>query len=200
MLCNGHLPIPLRGKAAFLNSWQNMTINQTVIDGWSDMFFNTGMRTSFAPVFDADILNEAGAAVVATIAERELGKLGKVVARVGQSPKRAYVMRMLKSFNKIIRKFRDPEGGKHKIEILCQGQQLAVAGAHPDTGEPFVWRDGDSVATIPYSQLPLVDEVNVQPSSGTQICRAARRHSPSARAGAAAASSSSGPTASIRKD
>ena len=30
----------------------------------------------------------------------------------------------------------------HKIEILCGGQQVIVAGVHPDTGEPYTWHNG----------------------------------------------------------
>jgi AAA domain len=162
MFDNGYVPIPLRGKAAFLQQWQNITVNEAVIDGWGDLYLNTGMRTSFTAVFDSDILDEVAAHLVDRIIVRELYHRGVLIARRGMAPKCAYIFQTRAPFKKVIRKFKSPDGAAHKIEILCDGQQLAVAGAHPDTGEPFLWKDGFSVVNIPRAHLPIVDAAMMQ--------------------------------------
>ena len=50
----------------------------------------------------------------------------------------------------------------HKIEVLADGQQIAVAGIHPDTKEPFRWRGGLSPVNTPRDELPLVDEDEIR--------------------------------------
>jgi hypothetical protein len=50
-----------------------------------------------------------------------------------------------------------PDGTKHKIEVLADGQQVVVAGAHPDTQAPYAWRWGHSPVTIAHNKLPLID-------------------------------------------
>jgi hypothetical protein len=42
--------------------------------------------------------------------------------------------------------------------VLADGQQIAVAGVHPDTKEPFCWRGGLSPVNTLRSELPLVDD------------------------------------------
>ena len=46
--------------------------------------------------------------------------------------------------------------------MLADGQQIAVAGIHPDTKEPFRWRGGLSPVNTPRSELPLVDEDEIR--------------------------------------
>src|SRR5262249_40782098 len=55
-----------------------------------------------------------------------------------------------------------PDGKTHKIEVLCDGQQLAVAGTHPDTREPYVWKGGRSPVNTPRVELPLIDEDEIR--------------------------------------
>src|SRR5262249_22494746 len=58
-------------------------------------------------------------------------------------------------FKKRIGKFGGPDGRKHKIEILGDGQQLVYAGIHPDTKQPYVWHGGDP-SKVKRSELPDV--------------------------------------------
>ena len=46
--------------------------------------------------------------------------------------------------------------------MLADGQQIAVAGIHPDTKEPFRWRNGLSPVNTSRAELPLVDEDEVR--------------------------------------
>src|SRR5262249_56194997 len=111
---------------------------------------------------DVDSVGRAGADVVRHTLQRLLDDKGKILERVGQHPKFAILLRTDTPFKKIIRKFRDKNGGAHKIEVLADGQQIAVAGIHPDTKEPFRWRGGLSPVNTPRSELPLIDDGEIR--------------------------------------
>jgi AAA domain/Bifunctional DNA primase/polymerase, N-terminal len=157
MLANGYVPIPLDGKKPILNGWQNMTVNQQTIDGWGSKG-NTGMRTAFTPVFDIDILHGHAAQLVEEVVRNHLQERGTTLVRIGLPPKRAIVMRTNVPFKKIIRTLVEPNGKPHKIEILGDGQQVAVAGNPPDTGAPYTWQGGRSPVNTPRALVPLVKD------------------------------------------
>ena len=146
MLANGYEPLPLAGKAPMLNSWQSTAINDEAIFAWKHMGPNTGMRAARVPALDVDILDPEGARVARDTLRQLLEGRGKILERVGLHPKFAILLRTDTPFKKITRKFRDKSGTAHKIEVLADGQQIAVAGIHPDTKEPFRWRGGLSPA------------------------------------------------------
>jgi hypothetical protein len=51
-----------------------------------------------------------------------------------------------------------PDGKKHKIEVLGDGQQVVVEGIHPDTEQPYAWLWGQSPLTVTREELPAIDE------------------------------------------
>ena len=63
MLANGYVPIPLSGKKPTLAGWPNMTVNEERFVVGSHGA-NTGVRTTFTPVFDIDILARGAARLV----------------------------------------------------------------------------------------------------------------------------------------
>jgi AAA domain len=152
---HGYEPIPLNGKVPILENWQTRPI---AVEQWGSMGTGTGMRTKNVPVFDVDILDEQAAQIVAATVRLSLEDKGEILERVGAAPKCAIPMRTDKPFKKIVRKFQAPDGMIHKIEVLGDGQQLAVFGTHPDTGKPWVWKDGKSPVNTPRDRLPLADE------------------------------------------
>ena len=157
MFANGYVPIPLDGKRPLLNGWQNITVNQEVIVGWGSRG-NTGMRTAFAPVFDIDVLHEDAARLSEEVVRERLHERGTILVRIGLPPKRAIVLRTNVPFKKIVRTLVDPNGTAHKIEILGDGQQVAVAGTHPDTNAPYTWQGGRSPINTPRAHVPLINE------------------------------------------
>jgi hypothetical protein len=159
MLANGYVPIPLDGKKPMLNNWQNTLASKDVLEKWANIGPNTGMLTRHTPVLDIDILDEVAAQMVEAIARQCLEDVGQVIIRIGLPPKRAILLRTDKPFKKIIRKLTAPDGTSHKIEVLGDGQQLAVAGNHPDTGQPYVWRGGRSPVNTAHDLLPPADDV-----------------------------------------
>jgi Bifunctional DNA primase/polymerase, N-terminal len=158
MLANGYEPIPVAGKRPLIDFWQSRAVNEEVVRTWDGMGPNTGMRTARTPVFDIDILDKDGARVVENVVLRRLGDKGAILLRVGLLPKRAILTRTETPFPKIARTLVSPDGNKHKIEVLGDGQQVVVAGTHPDTGKQYAWRWGHSPITAPREKLPLVDE------------------------------------------
>ena len=57
--------------------------------------------------------------------------------RFGRAPRRALVFRASTPFAKIIIKFAAPNGSKHKIEFLGDGQQIIVARHPPRYEDPL---------------------------------------------------------------
>jgi len=158
MLANGYEPQPLVGKAPIPRKWEQIIISEEMIHAWAKAGPNTGMRAATAPVLDIDILDEQAAQIVEATARLYLEDKGEILVRIGLPPKRAILLRADKPFKKIIRKLAAPDGKVHKIEVLCDGQQLAVAGTHPDTRKPYVWKGGRSPVNTPRAYLPPVDE------------------------------------------
>ena len=117
------------------------------------------------PVLDIDILDEQAAQIVEATARLYLEDKGEILVRIGLPPKRAILLRTDKPFKKNIRKLTAPDGKVHKIEVLGDGQQVAVAGTHPDTERPYAWQGGRSPVNTSRAELPLVDEMKSAPSS-----------------------------------
>ena len=63
---------------------------------------------------------------------------GYVLVRIGRAPKRAFLFRTIEPFSKIVINFVARNGGEpEKLEFLGDGQQVVVAGIHPDTRQPY---------------------------------------------------------------
>ena len=74
------------------------------------------------------------------------------------APKRAIPFRTDKPFAKIAVNLTAPNGSTgQKIEFLGNGQQVVVAGIHPDTGKPYQWFGGEP-GEFKYEDLPVITE------------------------------------------
>ena len=108
------------------------------------------------PALDTDITNEAAAVAVEGLVRERFEDRGYVLTRIGKSPKRANIFRTNAPFAKITAGLIAPNGDKtQRIELLCDGQQLALFGEHPDTHRPYGWFGGEPgqtpAAALPYS-------------------------------------------------
>jgi hypothetical protein len=134
MLANGYEPIPLREKVPVAVEWPTMRVDEATVRSWTSTYHdarNTGVRTRTTPVIDVDIKDAAAAeAIEALVRERFSNGAGKLLRRIGQPPKRAFLFRADAPFPKLMQDFVAPDGTKHRIEILCDGQQLAAEGKH----------------------------------------------------------------------
>ena len=59
------------------------------------------------------------------------------------------------------RNFSAPDGSTHKIEILADGEQIVVAGIHPEIKRDYSWHGGEPWTT-PREQLPYVREAELR--------------------------------------
>jgi len=158
----GFVPLPLRGKAPFQGDWQKRVEPSAAdIDGWALHFpdaLNTGALCRLMPTLDIDITNNAAAEAIENLVRERFAERGEVLTRIGRPPKRAILFRTAAPFKKIVGGAVAPDGGaEQKIEFLADGQQVVVAGIHPETNQPYVWHGG-APGSIKYDQLPHISE------------------------------------------
>ena len=152
-------PLPCVGKVPILPAWQSMPIDITTPAMWTVYpgATNTGIRTRRAPAIDIDVRDRA----VADNLERELRAMfpdATLRVRIGMPPKRLIPFRCETPFKKLAVTFKSPDGTVHKVEVLGDGQQFVADGIHPDTGQPYTWRDGADLLSVTHERLPLLDE------------------------------------------
>jgi RecA-family ATPase len=169
MLANGYAPLPVVGKRPPLNGWPTIAIDETSIRSWEDSSswpqgtpLSTGARTGETVGVDIDIRDAAMAdAIEKLVRERYGNGAGRLIRRIGQPPKRAFLFRTDAPFEKIQESFKAPDDGDddkpHKIEVLGRGQHIVVDGIHPDTGRPYEWLGGEPW-TVPLSELPKLSQ------------------------------------------
>jgi hypothetical protein len=85
--------------------------------------------------------------------------------RIGRPPKRAIPFRTEEPFKKIVVNLIAPnataDAKPEKIEFLGDGQQVVVAGIHPDTGKPYHWPRGEP-GPIKLEDLPYIREAEAR--------------------------------------
>jgi RecA-family ATPase len=140
----GYLPIPTIGKAPPISGWQNMAASDAEIEGWFHEHpeaLNTGIITRNTPAVDIDVYDPDIADELENLLWDMIGSRGMV--RFGQPPKRAALFRTEMPFTKISTPvFTSPTKQRHRVEVLCSGQQIVVFGLHPGTGKPYSWHGG----------------------------------------------------------
>jgi hypothetical protein len=172
----GYCPIPLFGKEppvyrtnnkrAGLSGWQNLIdVTREQIDVWGKTWpdaTNTGCLTRLMPALDLDLLNEDAVRTIEERVREQFEERGHVLVRIGKPPKRAVLFRTIEPFAKIVANVIAANGSEEKIEFLADGQQLVVAGIHPETKQPYRWFGGEP-GQIKLEDLPYVsaDEAHV---------------------------------------
>jgi hypothetical protein len=156
---NGYCPVPVIGKAPPLPGWQNIckTAAEYEIRRWSRDIpdaVSTGILGGLVIGVDIDVL-------IPELAERIAFKCKQILGhtplrRVGQAPKILFCYRV----EAPIKKLQTPDlflddGGKHKVEMLADGQHFVAFGIHPDTRQPYRWGEQTPLNT-PFAELPLV--------------------------------------------
>ena len=162
LLRAGFAPIAVNGKAPVFDEWQKLTeVSADEIMSWSSLYdfaLNTGCLTRYMPTVDIDIKIQKAAEAVEKMARERFGERGGILVRVGLAPKRAIPFRTEKPFAKITVNLTAPNGSTgQKIEFLGDGQQVVVAGIHPDTGKPYQWFGGEP-GEFKHEDLPEITE------------------------------------------
>jgi Bifunctional DNA primase/polymerase, N-terminal len=166
LLKAGFAPLPLNGKKCLLKEWTAKgATNANEIRTWGRTYpdwTNTGILTRNAPAIDIDILDPEAAEAVEELARDRFEERGYFLVRIGKAPKRAILLRTLQPFDKVTANLIAPNGDtEQKIEILGNGQQLVVAGIHPDTQRPYAWHGGEP-GDIAHDDLPYISEAEAR--------------------------------------
>jgi bifunctional DNA primase/polymerase-like protein len=148
----GYHPVPQTGKAPNMQGWVTRCLNATPADiaGWSQ-WSNTGVLTRHVPTFDVDIINPEAAVAVEDLVRKHYEERGHLMVRIGRPPKRAFLFKTDEPFKKFAIRFASGE----KLEFLGDGQQVVVAGIHPDTSKPYTWHSGEPW-TVAREDLPSI--------------------------------------------
>ncbi len=164
LLTAGYMPLPCNGKAPSILGWQDILATSKLIDTWERRYpdaTNTGVLTDISPAIDIDITHPDAAAAIEALAREHFEERGYILVRFGKAPKRAILLRTNEPFNKITHAFTAPDGSTQKIEILAAGQQIVVAGVHPDTQKPYSWHGGEP-GQIKREDLPYIREADAR--------------------------------------
>src|SRR5262249_13181369 len=108
-----------------------------------------------------DVTHPDAAAAVEALAREHFEEHGYILVRFGKAPKRAILLRTNEPFAKITRAFTGPDSSTQKIEILATGQQIAVAGIHPNTKREYSWHGGEP-GQIKREELPYIREADAR--------------------------------------
>jgi hypothetical protein len=169
LLRAGYVPLPLFGKEPpvygrnnkrkGLSGWQNLTeVTPAQIEMWAKTWSdarNTGCLTRLMPTLDLDILNEDAVRSIEDHVREHYEERGHVLVRIGKPPKRAILFRTIEPFTKIVANIIAPNACAEKIEFLGDGQQVVIAGIHPETGQPYRWHGGEP-GEITLEDLPYI--------------------------------------------
>jgi hypothetical protein len=176
----GFIPLPLFGKEPpqygknnkrkGLTGWQKLeNVTDEMIDMWSKTWpdaVNTGVLTRTMPTLDADILDEAAAKACQDFVRE---RYGYILTRVGRPPKFAIPFRAEQPFKKYTINLIAPDGSEgQKIEFLGDGEQVVVAGIHPDTKQPYHWSNG-GLEQIRHEHLHCICEAEAHELSDEMV-------------------------------
>ncbi len=155
LLRAGYFPIPTNGKKPPIAGWTGVVATDAAIDSWFSEFpeaLNTGVLTRTTPAIDIDVYDPDVAADIEAALWDMIGT--RTIVRFGQPPKRAILFRAETSFTKISTPvFTSPSRQQHRVEALCDGQQIVVFGTHPGTGKPYSWHGGE-LGDVARADLP----------------------------------------------
>jgi hypothetical protein len=155
------VPVPVDGKRPAIAEWQNLNPpSAEEIKQWikaCPSATNTGVLCTQTPAIDIDVLDRGVADEFHKLAVRLAGD-SPLLVRFGRAPKRAILFRTDRPFKKLATPvFISPDGQTHHVEVLCDGQQLVVAGKHPETQKKYDWPQGEP-GYIKHSKLPVLTE------------------------------------------
>ena len=103
--------------------------------------------------YDAEIAERIKTAVLALLPPG-----ATILERTGRAPKVLIPCQCRIPFDKATTGVFEKDGITHKVEVLCDGQQFIADGIHPDTGQPYVWKDDLDLSAVARTDLPMLDE------------------------------------------
>jgi P4 family phage/plasmid primase-like protien len=160
---NGYqiIPIPPRTKAPVEEAWQDIRADARLVEKWAANGYaegSIGLLTRRNPGIDLDILDLALIKEMQQVVERILDSPLPLPMRIGRAPKRLLLCCTADPFPKVASPFfMSPDGKKHRVEVLGDGQQCVAFGIHPDTGKEFTWVSEANPLNTPLDELPALN-------------------------------------------
>lgn len=157
---NGYniIPIPARTKAPIVKAWEDIRAGKGHVEKWAGNGYvhgSIGVLTRRNPGVDLDILDLKVVTEMQRRIERIVGSPMPMLMRVGRAPKRLLLFCTAQPFPKIASPFfMSPDGKKHRVEVLGDGQQFVAFGVHPDTGKEYEWVSESNPLNTPTDELP----------------------------------------------
>ena len=146
---NGYDPLPLKGKKG-MSGWTTFSMPDDEFERAEYLkkhkTKNIGLRTGELVVIDIDEEEPEKIEIINQVMLQCLGPSDFV--RIGRPPRKAYFYRTKTSIRKL------QTGG---VEILGVGQQVVVAGIHPETKKPYSWPN-ESILDATLEDLPITTE------------------------------------------
>lgn len=122
--------------------------------------FGVGIKCRKSPGVDIDCYD---ADLVEHMKKFVTDLLGETIERVGLAPKTLLVYRAANPFRKVqSTRYEDDEGRSVKLEVLADGQQFVAFHVHPETGQPYRWKDKKAPHNTPLAELRTITEAQAQ--------------------------------------
>jgi hypothetical protein len=143
LLRKGIRPIPCEGKKPVLDNWPNLRPTEEQVLAWAKDYptaKSTGANGKDMAGLDIDIRHPEAAATCEEAVREWVEDRGTILVRFGNRPKRLIPFCFEASFSKILRVLKDANGDKHRIEMLCDGQQWIEDGFNTDANAAYACR------------------------------------------------------------
>ena len=161
LIGNGYQPIPCNGKAPISSGWQadDLDFKKSPHANWggTNIGIRTGQGDNAIYAIDLDIYDES---VCRSLVKSLKEAFGESPIRTGNAPKQMLFYRGKAGHKKLHRKWKDPSGKIHGVEILGHGQQFIAEGIHPDTQKPYSW--DNPIGNIMAKELTFVEHSDIQ--------------------------------------
>lgn len=168
------IPIKRGHKAPIFDDWRSIRADRALLRKWLDEGYGrngVGIITGRVIALDLDVQDER---IAKELEDWCHFNIDFAPVRIGNPPKRILVYRTDEKFPKVAsRAFDNPElpdlpadkkgrvkRPRNRVEVLADGQQFVAYGIHPDINAPYEWT-GESLADIPFDQLPLITSEQV---------------------------------------
>ncbi len=160
--------VAMGSKVPIFADWETHKVTDRDVERWDMQRNNVGLRTGYFPTFDIDISIPALVSAVETILADSIGvrhvsRLRKDIAAGRVYEKRAIIYR-LDPFESKFRKMRVSAktwGGEDiAVELLADGQQVVIAGKHPDGSDYLA--TGSVLATGSADDIDVVSAASAE--------------------------------------
>ena len=157
------VPLPAGEKGPKEVGWQNKVWSRGQLKAFAKDGYDLGLRTRCFPTLDIDADDPVVVAAVLDALEK-LGLRDGAIMRVREGVARGAVIWAGDPAPKVKRRFL-LDGQPFALELLGDGQQVKVAGTHPDDGSVF-WAEGvrprDELTKLAVGREDLLDALEAE--------------------------------------